>query len=150
MKESWLFYNYLRRWWWLLVLGIVTGGTAGLLYYNSQDREFEYTAKATVAIQDTRSLYEIPLVVHISVETGQQATANEAIDSAGSTIREIGNYTGTPVTIRDLVVDRTVDTSGWWKAVVLGAVFGILMAIGAAYVWEDLHLYYRRQLENQE
>ena len=150
MRESWLFYGYLRRWWWLLVFGLVTGGAAGLIFYNSQDRTLEYTAKATVAIGDARSREEKPLVVYVSVETGQLATAKEAIDSAGSAIREIGSYTGAPVAIRGLVVDRTVDGSGWWRAVVLGAVIGILMAIGAVYVWEDTHLYYRRRLENQD
>lgn len=132
------------------MLGLVTGGAAGLLYYNSQDRTVEYTAKATVAIEGIRPWKGTPPVVLVSVETGQETTAKEAIDSAGSAIREIGIYTGAPVAIRDLVIDRTVDGSGWWKAVVLGAVIGILMAIGAAYVWDDAHLYYGRQLENQD
>ena len=55
MKESWLYYDYLRRRWWLLLLGPVLGALAGLVYYSTQVHSNQYPVTASVAIPDSKA-----------------------------------------------------------------------------------------------
>ena len=113
MKDSWLFYDYLRSWWRALLLGSTIGGVCGLIYNNyqghAQEHALEYTATARVVIEDSRRSHGIPEIVLVSIETGTTSAADAAIDSARRMITRVGDYTGATVRIRDLSVARSVD-----------------------------------------
>ena len=124
-----------------MLLSSTIGGLAGLAYYNMQAHSLEYTATAKVTIEGSKLPSQLPREVLVSVQTGGRSDAKEAIDSAGSMIRQIVSYSGSPVVIREIVIDRNMDGSGWWESALLGAVIGMLLAIGAIYVWEDTSAY---------
>lgn len=148
MKGSWYLYDYLRRWWWLLLLGLTLGGMVGLIYFNSQQHAIEYSATATLIIEDPGAPRHNPPPILLTTETGGKSAAEEAIDSAVYIIRRLGTHADTPVIVPDLVIDRTMSREAWWKAAVLGSVVGFLLAIGAIYVWEDASAYQRHRRQS--
>jgi hypothetical protein len=148
MKDSWLFYDYLRSWWWALLLCSTIGGVSGLIYNNYQEHALEYTATARVVIEDSRRSHGIPEIVLVSIETGTTSAAETAIDSARRMITRVGDYTGATVRIKDLSVARSVDNKRWWKDTVFGGIIGTLLAIGVIYTWNDARSYQRRRQDS--
>ena len=124
-----------------MLLSSTIGALAGLAYNNMQAHSVEYNATAKVAIEGPSFLEEPPPVVLVSVQTGGLSDEKQAIDSIGLMISQIDTYSDAPVMIRELAIDRNVDEGGWRKAAMLGAVIGMLFAIGAIYVWEDATAY---------
>ncbi|MDP6549420.1 MAG: hypothetical protein QF659_05060 [Dehalococcoidia bacterium] len=143
MKDSWLFYDYARRWL-LLLLSFTLGAILGLAYYAKQVHPMEYTATASVAIEDPVSEAECPPAALIAIATGRRSTEEAAVEDVTSLVAEIAAYASTAVVIRDLQLQRNATDEAWWKAVVLGSAIGALLAIAAIYVWEDRA--YRRTL----
>ena len=52
MKDSWLLYDYLRRWWLLLLVGASLGAIIGLGYYSTQVHPVEYVVTANMVFED--------------------------------------------------------------------------------------------------
>ena len=147
MKESWSYFDYMRRWWWLLLLVSTIGFVVGLVYSNIQVYPVAFDAPAPVTIEDPKSSRDSPPSVTVSIQTRGAKDAMEAIDYAGSMIRKIGQHTESPVSIGELRVDRNVERGGWWKPPILGTVLGLLLAIGGIYVLEDALSYNRDRLK---
>ena len=145
MKESWLYYDYLRRWWWLLLLGPVLGALAGLSYYSSQLQPIESAVTATIAIQDPNSGHGKPTYILTSLDSGFHSTVEKATNAVESQVATMVRYTNGTAVLRELSIDQRGNDEPWWKAVVLGSVIGILLAIGGIYVWEDAQAYQRHR-----
>ena len=145
MKESWLYYDYLRRWWWLLLLGPALGALAGLAYYSSQLRPIESAVTATIAIQDPNPGLENPTYILTSLDSGFHSTVEKATNAVESRVATMVRYTNGTAVLRELSIDQRGNDKPWWKAVVLGSVIGILLAIGGIYVWEDAQAYQRHR-----
>ncbi len=156
MKESWQYYEYLRRWWLLLLLGPTIGALTGLAYYSSQVHPATYDATATVAIADPTwepddSLppseldEQVQPTLTFSLDSGSDPTEEGAVKSVTSSIARIVSYTNTPVAIQQITIDRNTTDEPWWKPVVLGSVIGTLLVIGGIYVWEDARSYQRHR-----
>lgn len=149
MKESWFYYDYLRRWWWMLLLISTIGFVGGLIYSNAKVYPVTFDATATIAIEEPGKLPDFFPVVLVSVQTTDAKDAAAAIDSAGATISRLGRYSGAPFTIQDFGVTRSGDNSRWLKSSVLGTVIGMLVAIGGIYVFEDALSYRRHRLDGR-
>ena len=147
MKESWLYYDYLRRWWRLLILGLAIGAILGLAYYSVQKNSESYAATATVAIGRSNSDPEaLQPPVMVTIASDKQSTSEAAIAQVQSAIDRITDYANTPVSVPSLELESKL-ANAWWKPIVLGSVLGGLLMIGGIYVWEDALAYHRsRQL----
>ena len=148
MKESWLCYDYLRRWWWLLLMGPTFGGVFALGYYLMGAGPPEYTAKLMVAIVDPQPPYHKPPAVLASITSDTLASEKAAVDSARSMFVQMAGYTDAPVEAREMVVYYADVGTEWWKRVILGSVVGILLTIGLIYVWEDASEYQRHRQQS--
>ena len=143
MKESWIYYDYLRRWWRLLLLGLAVGAILGLAYYSVQNSLDSYAATATVALGNPNSDPDaIQSPVMITIASDNQSTSEAAIAQVQSAIGRIVDYTNDPVSVPSLELESKI-AHAWWKSVVVGSVLGGLVVIGGIYVWEDALAYYR-------
>lgn len=144
MKNSWLHYDYMRRWWGLLLLGTLLGGVVGLAYYSSQAHPVEYAATATVSIKATAPRFETPPgPVVLTIDTGSQSSEAAAVEDLTSTVAALIRYTLTPVAVQELAVERYTPDAVWWKPVILGSLAGTLLAIAGIYLWEDARAFRR-------
>ena len=150
MKESWLYYDYLRRWWWLLLMGPIFGGVFALGYYLMNTGPSEYTAKLMVAIVDPRPPYhdQNPPAVLASLTSDTLASEEAAVDSARSMFVRMAGYTNAPVEPRNMTVYYEGLGTKWWQNAIFGSVVGILLAIGGIYVWEDASAYQRHRQQS--
>ena len=146
MKESWRYYDFLRRWGLLLLLGLVVGSIAGLGFYVQQDQEPLFTATASV----TFSTESRPGVWHpranFLVSSNEYPDPNASVAAIMSNTEWLNAQAAYIVTVEDLTIVSRF-RSPLWKAVVLGSFFGGLLAIGAAYVWDDARSYMRDRRE---
>ena len=147
MKETWLVYDYLRRFWALLLLFSSLGGLAGLGYYIKQAHPEGYTAQAGIIIENPKSQSLSPPRVYMTIDSGTWSKEYAAMVSAASNVSLVADYSDAPVSFLDLTVDRKTAGSPWWKAVVFGGVLGTLLAVGSIYVWEDAKAYRRQSHE---
>ena len=146
MKDSWLLYDYLRRWWLLLLVGASLGAIIGLGYYSTQVHPVEYVVTANMVFEDPEYTGEgSPPKLKIAMESRGHATGQVAIERLRSAVSNLATATGTPVALRDLSIEQENTDEPWWKAVVLGSVLGTLMVIGGVYVLEDARKYLSRQ-----
>jgi len=119
MKESWHYYDYLRRWCWLLLFGPALGALAGLSYY-SQLQPIESAVTATIAIQDPNSGHGNPTYILTSLDSGFHSTVERATNAVESQVATMVRYTNGTVVLRELSIDQRGNDEPWWKAVVLG------------------------------
>jgi|TARA_Y100000031_G_scaffold153349_1_gene198413 uncharacterized protein involved in exopolysaccharide biosynthesis len=106
MKESWLFYNYVRRWWGLLLLGPALGAVLGLAYYSNQAHPVEYAATATVAIEGPVLENERTPEVVLTIDSSSGRTEEAVVEHVTSTVAKMVAYTKTPIVIREFAVER--------------------------------------------
>jgi len=155
MKESWLYYDYLRRWWLLLLVGPTIGAILGFAYYHQNHHPAQYTAAATVVIKEPTWHLENPALlrllqyrapeVKVAINSGANASESAAIDSVTSAAGKLADYAKGVTELRELSITRLSESGvDFWKPVVMGAVFATLLAIGGIYVWEDARAYRRR------
>ena len=143
MKESWLYYDYLRRWWRLLILGLAVGAILGLGYYSVQDNSESYAATARVAIWRPNSDPDaLQFPVMVTVASDKQSTSEAAIAQVQSAIGLIIKYTDAPVSVPSLELESKI-TNAWWKSMVIASVLGGLLVVGGIYIWEDALAYHR-------
>jgi uncharacterized membrane protein YpjA len=145
MKESWLYYDFLRRWLWLLLVGAMLGALAGLAYYSSQVHPVDYAATATVVITDPTWEGEDAPTMLVSISTVSWPTEKAATASVESSVATMAKYANIPAVIRDVTIAQNGLGAPWWKPVILGTVVSILLTIGAIYTWEDARAYQRHR-----
>ena len=157
MKASWLYYDYLRRWWLLLLVGPTIGAILGFAYYNQIHHPAQYAAAGTVAIKDPTWHLEHPGLqlhhrapeVEVVINSGAKATEQAAVDSIMSTAINLADYAEGVTEVRNLSIKSVPDYGVvFWKPVVMGAVLAILLVIGGIYIWEDATAY-RRDLQTK-
>ena len=147
MKDSRLVYDYLRRWWWLLLLGPTLGAIIGLAYYSSQAHPTEYSGTASVSMYGP--FMEIwsppPKMASFNIDVGSWSTEQAAIEYVDSTVRQIDESAEELFVVHGLSINGTNLGNPSWKAIVLGSILGGLLAIGAIYTWEDARGYPRNR-----
>ena len=138
MKGTWLLYDYLRRWWLLLLVGSSLGAVIGLGYYSTQVHPVEYVVTADMVLEDPEYLGEgSPPSITLTIAPSGHATIEAASKHIRSAVSKLAAATGTPVALRDLSVVLNTTDEPLWKDVVFGSVIATLMVIGVVYVWED-------------
>ena len=84
MKDSWLLYDYARRWWRLLLVLVfcVVGALAGYLLDERVDIPVDYAATATVAINPPQWSFEDPPGVPFQSPPPVMATLTSSTESS--------------------------------------------------------------------
>lgn len=147
MKESWAFYDYIRRWWWLFLLGPIIGGLAGLTYYQMNAGPPLYHATMIISVSDQTPPFDDKPQIVASVTSGPLDSEDSAVEFGQSTLEWVGNYINSPLVDNNLLISRREYVQSAWKGIILGSIVATLMTIGAIYVWEDTaaYLWHRRQ-----
>jgi uncharacterized protein involved in exopolysaccharide biosynthesis len=151
MKESWRYYAFLRRWGLILVLGLVLGALGGLGFDLRQDHRPIFKAKASVVI----TAKDRPGVWldrgRFNVVSAEHSDAESAVRSIVSNTEWLDAQPDYIVTVEGITIN-TSHPSSLWKAMVLGGVFGVLLVIGAAYLWDDIRAYmrYRKETDSDD
>lgn len=146
MKESWRYYDFLRRWGLLLLLGLVLGALAGWGFYAQQDKQPRFKAEAAVSISTQYRPGVWRLRAKFDVTSSEYSDPKSAVESI---VKEAENLDARPELLVDIGAFSIEGRyrSPLWKTVVLGGVFGGLLVIGAAYVWDDARAYMRNRQE---
>ncbi len=154
MKDSWLLYDYLQRWWRVLLLCSTLGILGAYLMNEPTVRAKEYSASATLAFIDPMPDSQL-IILHgshfraevlVTIESGLAPTQGEAQAAINTKFSKLSEYSGNPVVLREIVIQEDYqDNWAWWKGVTFGAVIGLLAAIGMIYVWTDIQTYVRRE-----
>ena len=154
MKDSWLLYDYLQRWWRVLLLCCALGILGAYLVNEPAVYAKEYSATATLAFTDPSWVPELPSLLAgsrppealVTIELGPKPTQEEAKAVINAKISQLSEYSGNPVERREIIIHEDAHgTWAWWKGTTLGAVIGVLAAIGMIYVWTDVQAYSRRE-----
>lgn len=135
MMKTWLDYDFLRRWWLLLVLGLGLGALGGLGYFLQQDRTGEYKATARFFIDKE---------TEFNVVSDAASTERAAVEHLATLANKLEKQTGSRVVIGDVLMERRYETV-WWQPTVLGSVIGALLAIAAIILWQDTQTYARHR-----
>ena len=153
MSDSWLLYDYLQNWWRLLLLCCALGTLGAYLVNQPTVNAREYSATATLAFRDPSWVPELPSLLAgssprealVTIELGPKPTQEEAKAVINAKISQLSEYSGNPVERREIVIhENTLGPWAWWKGITLGAVIGVLAAIGMIYVWTDVQACSRR------
>jgi len=149
MKETWRYYDYLRRWGLFLFFGLALGALAGFGCDLQQDQQALFKAKATVVvIRADRKISS-----QFTVVSAEFSDPKRAVDSIVNDAHILGGLTknGNVVDIREFSIDGRYP-SPWWKPIVFGGVIGGLMALGTAFIWDDAGAYlrHRRQITSKD
>ena len=146
MKDTWQLYDYLRRRWLLMLLGAYCGALLGLGYFSIQDHPVEYIVGGDMVIEDPQYTGEgSPPTFTLSMPPVRKATSQAAIDQIRWNVAELANTAETPVLLRNVSIDEYPTGEPWWKAVVLGSIIGIALAIWGVYVLDDARSVQRRR-----
>ena len=155
-----MYYDYLRRWWLVLLIGPIIGAILGFAYYHQSRHTAEYTATATVAIIEPIWHLENPALlwlrhyrapeVLVAINSRANASESSAVNSVTSAAAKLADYAKGGTELRELSITHLPESGGvLGKLVFLGAVFAMLLVIGGIYVWDDV-LVYRRHLQTAE
>jgi hypothetical protein len=141
MKESWLYYDYLRRWGILLIVGVALGLLAGLGYNLVVDQQPLFKAKGAVGVSN----------MTLDVVSKDYSDPQEAFDSIVGDARRLDDLTEVDVVVSGILVEQ-IHVPPLWQPIVLGGLFGGLFILGAAWVWDDTRSYlrYRKQNPSQD
>ena len=154
MKDSWLLYDYLQRWWRLLLLCCALGILGAYLVNEPTVYAKEYSATATLAITDHKWVPSPspifagsrPPEALVTIESGIKPTQEEATAVINTKLYRLSEFNERPLELREIVIhESALGNWAWWKGITLGAVIGILAAIGIIYVWTDVQAYSRRE-----
>ena len=136
MKESWRYYDYLRRWGLYLLLGIALGALGAFGYILQQDQQPLFEAKATISVAGTN--------ISINVVSDEYSDPKETVESIFNDIGRIQGYTDREIFIGGISLEGRYRPP-LWQPIVLGSIFGGLLALGAAWVWDDTRAYLRHR-----
>ena len=143
MKESWRYYDYLRRWGLFLLLGLALGALAGYGYYLQQGQRGLFTATAAVSMPHGS----------FRVVSGENSDPNKAVEEILTNLKLLGDLTKNTidVDVDNLSIEGRHPTL-LWKLIVLSSIIGGLLAIGAAFVWDDAEasLRHRQQITSKD
>ena len=147
MKESWRYYDYLRRWGLLLLLGLVMGALAGFGFFLQQDQQaqFKANAKLLVFTEDRTGVWG--LRSDFNVVSIEFSDPKSAVKSILANADNLSAETGINVDVKDISLEGRY-RSPVWRTIVLGSVIGGLLVIGATYIWDDAYAYMRHRRQN--
>ena len=136
MKESWRYYDFLRRWGLLLIIGIALGTVAGFGIYTIQVGPSLFTAKARVLVAG----------VTLSIVSREYQDPQEAVTSLVVKGRQINKATkgGIETDIDQFTIAGRYPAP-LWKPILMGSIVGGLLALGAGYIWDDAAAYRRHR-----
>ena len=99
MKETWRYYQFLRRWGLLLLLGLVLGALAGIGFYAQQDKQARFKAEAIVSIstQDRPGVWR--LRAEFGVASREYSDPKSAVESI---VTEAENLDARPELLVDI------------------------------------------------
>ena len=126
MHESWRYYDYLRRWGLLLLLGLALGALAGFGIGQQQKQLF----KATATVSASETSFRI-------VSTKKTSDPKEAVGSILNNVKAFSAANAIDIEVVDFSIQGRY-RNPLWKAMLLGGVVGALLAFGAAFVWDDV------------
>ena len=147
MKESWRYYDFLRRWGLLLLLGLGLGALAGFGFFIQQEQQprFKANAKLSVFTEDRPGV--IGHRLDFNVVSNEFSDPKSAVKSILATAEVLGAQTGINVDAGDISLKGQY-SSPVWRTIMLGSVIGGLLVIGATYVWDDALAYMRHRRQN--
>ena len=127
--EIWRYYDHLRRWGLLFLLGLALGALGGAAYYEQQPQEFRGLAEFRFPREDF-SLW----VAAADFETTEQAAVKPIVPIAV----ELEQITRQEIKITRVSIDaHRVAVAVWWKLVLFGSVLGGLLVIGGSIIWDQ-------------
>ena len=147
MKESWQFYDYLKRWWILLLVGCLVGVVSGYLLNQPTVMAKSYSANTTATIRNAPIWPYDPLMAEstpplvVTLDSGAKPTLEDATQALRIKTERLANYSGAAIDRGEIIVDQLSAATDTWKSMILGGVIGGLLAIGFAYVWDDTRAY---------
>ena len=149
MKETCQYYDFLRRSWRLLLLGLSLGALLGFAFYSNQTHDTTFSATASVGLYEDESAIFNPASAKtiLNIDLGSWPSQEEAI-KASSKAFEIASLTGFTAVAQNVFLVESKAGDSPWKPVVFGSIIGFLLVIGVAYVWDDAKAY-RRHLQEQ-
>ena len=144
MRATWLYYDYLRRFGILILLGFGIGALLGFVYYEARPKRTWYIAQANIAQADTGRSPNFEFRI-VSPDFSDPQSAIDHI--LGITLKLES------VSQRNFESNR-FEIEGWhrpvlWKTMAVGSVLGGLVAIGVGYVFNDAMTYQRRRREGE-
>ena len=149
MKESWTYYDHVRRWWRFFILGLCLGALAGFGFYIQQDHKVEFGFVVTIDLKMLEESQIIgdtiaPGIINLQIIGDRFSSEKEAVEQKELAVAQMQAATvwGEAAFQRAPVEGERQDAS-LWKAIVLGGVIGGLLSVGFVYVWSDI-LQYRR------
>lgn len=154
MKDSWPFYDYLQHWWRLLLLCCALGILGAYLVNESMVQAKEYSATATLTFTNPNWDPEVPTSLgdtgppqaRVTIKSGLSPTQEEAGADIRTKLSQLSEYSGIQVERPEIVIQGIYQgTWALWKGIIMGAVIGLLAAIGMIYVWTDVQAYSRRE-----
>ena len=137
MKATWLYYDYLRRYGILILLGLVIGAAFGFVFHQTQPDRTIYVAQAHIG--------SLPNFGFLMITRAHQ-NPQEAVDDILYAVKYLESAGSKDYIIKDFEVSARY-RSVLWKTMAIGSVVGCLVAIGAGYVWQDALTYQRRRRE---
>lgn len=148
MRDLWLIYDYLGRWWPWLLLAPTLGALAGLAYFSTQVHHDRFVATADVVIGGPEPEFGAPPEILVTIKSDLKPTQEEAAADLASRVELIANFTKGPASVRGAVIRQFPGGSPWWKAVTLGSVIFTFLVFAGIYVLEDTRTYlgHRRQI----
>lgn len=146
MKESWRYYDFLRRWGLLLLLGLVLGALGGFSIHLQQDHPPLFIAKALVIIStNDRPGVWLPRA-NFNVTSAEYPDPKRSVRNIIDSTEWLDAQPGYRVSVEDLSIEPR-HASPLWKTILLGSFIGGLLVIGGAYVWDDARAYVRHRQE---
>ena len=139
MRATWLYYDYLRRYGVLIVLGLVIGASLGFGYNQTQPKRPIYVAQATIAESPYAGFFMF---------TKEHGEPQAAVDDILNTVKRLGSAAALDYEVKDIKISSRY-RNVLWKTMVMGSVVGCLVAIGVGYVWDDVMTYQRRRKEGE-
>ena len=142
VKAPWELYDYLRRYWWLLLLGVSIGAAGGIGIHIQRDHPTVYDLIATIRLSNVDST---TFEIH---KRGFHAE-EEAIKDITRSIDKLRAVTSTDIGVGSIVVKQIGKSSPAWKATTLGVIIGGLLSIGLIYLWNDARSYLHHLRERE-
>jgi hypothetical protein len=139
MRATWLYYDYLRRFGILILLGFAIGALLGFVYYEVRPKRTWYIAQADISI---------PRGLQFRIVSPKFPDPQSAVD-------HILNMEFRLESASQLNFESNrFEIESWyrpelWKTMAVGSVVGGLVAIGVGYVWNDAMIYQRRRREGE-
>lgn len=134
-----MYYDYLRRYGTLILVGLLIGATLGFVYFQTQPKRTVFVARAAISM---------PPSVEFTMVSPPLPNAQAAADYIVGTAHQLEQTSQAKFTPKKFEI-KGRHRNELWKSMALGSVVGGLGAIGIVYVWDDAKTYQRRRREGE-